>query len=58
MAGGFVIMAAFKNGAAERVVRGDIDMALICKNARLDLPVHESGTEGKRNILMHGLKSL
>ena len=58
MAGRFMIMAAFKNGAAEGVVCRDVDMTLICKDARLDLPVSEPGTEGKRNVLMHGLESL
>ena len=37
MASRFMIMAAFKNGAAEGVVCGDVDMTLICKDARLDL---------------------
>ena len=58
MAGRFVIMAARENGAVKGVVCGDIDTALVYKDACLDLPVSELRTEGKRNVLMHGLESL
>ena len=58
VSGGLVIVAARKDGAAEGVVGRDIDTALIGEDAGLDLPVSEAGTEGKRNVLMHGLESL
>ena len=37
--GGFVIMAAFQDGASEGVICGNIDTALVRKDAGLDLPV-------------------
>ena len=58
MTGGFVIMAAFEDGAAERVVGGNIDTALISEDTRFDLPVGEAGTEGERDVLVHGLESV
>ena len=58
VAGRFVIMAALENSAAKGVVRRDVDAALISEDTRLDLPVSEPGTEGKRNVLMHGLEGL
>ena len=51
-------MAALEDGAAEGVVGGDIDTALVRKDAGLDLPVGQAGAEGERDILMHGLESL
>ena len=58
MAGRCMVVAAFKNGPAEGVVCRDIDTALVCEDAGLNLPVGEAGTEGKRNVLMHGLECL
>ena len=58
MAGRFMIMAVFEDGAAKGVVGRDVDTAFVGKDAGLDLPVSEPGTEGKRNVLMHGLESL
>ena len=58
MAGGLVVMAAFEDGAAEGVVRRDVDTAFVSKDASFDLPVSKPGTEGERNILMHGLEGL
>ena len=51
-------MASFKDGAAEGVVSGDIDTALVSEDASFDLPVSKAGAEGERNILMHGLEGL
>ena len=58
MAGGLMIMAAFKDGMAEGVVGWYVDAAFVSKDAGFDLPVGEPGTEGKRDILMHGLEGL
>ena len=58
MASRFVIMATFKDCAAEGVVCRDVDAALVSKDADFDLPVSEPGTEGKRNVLVHGLEGL
>ena len=58
MAGRLVVMAAFENGTAEGIVCGDVDTTLVGKDAHVDLPVGESGTERERNVLVHGLKSL
>ena len=58
VAGRFVIMAVLENSAAKGVVRRDVDAALVSEDSRRDLPVSEPGTEGKRNVLMHGLEGL
>ena len=58
MAGGFVIMVVFENGAAKGIISGDIDTAFVGKDAGFNLPVGESRTEGERNILMHRLEGL
>ena len=58
MTGRFVIMAPFQDGASERVVRRDINTAFIRKDAGFNLPVSESGSKGKRNVLVHRLESL
>ena len=58
VAGRFMIMAAFEDGAAKGVICGDVDTAFVGKDARFDLPVSELRTEGERNVLMHGLESL
>ena len=43
---------------AERVVDRDIDVALVGKDACLNLPVGEAGVEQKENILVHRLEHL
>ena len=53
-----MIMASFQDGASEGVVCGNIDTAFVCKDAGLDLPVSQAGTEGERDILVHRLESL
>ena len=53
-----MVMAAFENGMVEGVVSRDIDAAFVGEDACFDLPVSEPGTEGERNVLMHGLESL
>ena len=58
MSGGFVIMASFQDGATKGVIRGDIDTAFIGEDAGFNLPVGQPGTEGERNILVHGLEGL
>ena len=56
--GAFVVVASLENGVAEGIVIGDIDTALIGQDARFDLPVGEAGTEGERNVIVHGLEGL
>ena len=56
--GGLMIMAALEDGAAEGIIRGDIDTAFVCEDAGLNLPISKTGTEGKRNVLVHGLEGL
>ena len=58
MTGGLMIMAALEDGAAEGVVCGDVDTAFVREDAGFDSPVGEAGTEGKRNVLVHGLEGL
>ena len=58
VAGGLVVMAAGKNGSSEGIVRRDVDAAFVGEDARFDLPVSEAGTEGERDIFLHGLESL
>ena len=58
MTGGVVIMAAVEDGAAEGVVRGDIDAALVREDAGFDLPVSQARAERERDIFMHRLESL
>ena len=58
MTGGFMIMAALEDGAAEEVVCRDVDATFVSEDAGFDLPVSESGTEGKGNVFVHGLESL
>ena len=53
-----MIMASFQDGASEGVICGDIDTALVRKDASLDLPVSQPGTEGEGNVLVHGLEGL
>ena len=58
MAGGFMIMAALEDGAAEGIICRDVDATLISKDAGFDLPVSESGTKGERDVFVHRLESL
>ena len=51
-------MASFQNGVTQGVIGRDIDMTLIGQDTRFDLPVRESGAEGKGDILIHGLECL
>ena len=53
-----MIVAAFKNVAAEGIICGDIDTAFVGEDAGFHLPVCEPRAEGKRNVLVHGLESL
>ena len=58
VAGGFVIMTAGKDGAAEGVISGYVDVAFVGEDARVYLPVSEMGAEWKGNIFVHGLECL
>ena len=58
MAGGCMVMASFENGAAERIISRDIDMAFIGEDTGLHLPVSQAGAEGERDVLVHRLKRL
>ena len=58
VAGRLMVMAACENGVAKGIVRGDVDAALVGKDACVNLPVSKSGTERKGNIVVHGLESL
>ena len=58
VAGRFMVMAAFEDGAAKRVIGGDIDMALVSEDACLDLPISKSRAKGKRDVLVHRLEGL
>ena len=42
----------------EGVVSGDVDVALIGQDASFNLPVREAGTEGERDVFVHGLEGL
>ena len=53
-----MIMAACQDGAAERVVGGDIDTALIGKDAGFNLPISKPGAKGEGNVFVHRLESL
>ena len=56
--GTVVVVAAFENSVPQGVVTWDIDAALIGQDACFDLPVGEAGTEGEREVVVHGLKGL
>ena len=56
--GGFVVVTPLEDGAAEGVVRGDVDAAFVRKDACLDLPVGQARAKRQRNVLVHGLESL
>ena len=58
VAGGRMIVAALEDGTAEGIVRGDIDTSFVSEDACFDLPVGEAGTEGERDVLVHGLESV
>ena len=58
VAGRFMIVAALENGTAKGVISGDVVMAFVDKDARFNLPVGKSRTEGERNVRMHRLESL
>ena len=58
MTGTFVVMTTLENSVTQGVVVGDVDPALIGQDACFDLPVGETGTEGKRDVLVHGLEGL
>ena len=58
MTGGFMIMAAFEDGAAEGIVCRDVDTTLVSKDTGFDLPVSEPGTKGERDVFVHRLESL
>ena len=58
VSGTFVVMATLENSMMEGVVIWDIDTTLIGQDARVDLPIGEVGTEGKRDVVVHGLEGL
>ena len=58
MAGRFMIMAALENGVAKGVVHRDVDTAFVGEDAGFGLPICQPGTEGERNVFMHGLEGL
>ena len=58
MTGAFVVMAPLENSVMKGVIIGDIDAALIGQDACFNLPVREAGTEGKRDVVIHGLEGL
>ena len=43
---------------AEGIVGRDVDTAFVGEDAGFDLPVCQPGTEGERDVLMHGLEGL
>ena len=58
MAGGLMVVASFEDGAAEGIVSGDVDTALIGEDTSLGLPVSEVGAKGERDVRVHRLKCL
>ena len=58
VSGGFMIVAMRKDGVAEGVVGGDVDPSFVSEDTGLNLPVSKAGTEGKRDVFVHGLKGL
>ena len=56
--GTFVVVTPLENGVAEGIVVGDIDTTLIGQDACVNLPIGEAGTEGKGDVLIHGLEGL
>ena len=53
-----MIVASFKDGTAKGVVRGDIDLPFVSEDASFNLPVSKAGTEGERDVFVHGLEGL
>ena len=53
-----MVVTSFQDGVTERVIVGDIDTALVGQDACVNLPVGEVGTEGERDVLVHGLECL
>ena len=58
VSGGFMIMAAGKDGSAKGVIGRNINAALIGEDFCLHLPVSKAGVEREGNILVHRLKCL
>ena len=58
MTSGRVVMATSEDGASEGVIGRDVDAAFVGKDAGFDLPVSQAGTEGERDVLVHGLEGL
>ena len=51
-------MATLEDGVTQGVIVGDIDTSLIGQDACINLPVGEAGTEGERDVFVHGLEGL
>ena len=56
--GGLMVMAAGRNGAAEGVIRRNIDMAFISKDMVIKFPVREVGPECIRDVFQGCLEVL
>ena len=54
----FMVVTPLENGVAEGIVIGDVDPTLIGQDACVNLPVREAGTEGERDVVVHGLEGL
>ena len=46
-----MVMTAGKDGTSERILWGNIDIAFVCEDMVVILPVRETGVEGSRDIL-------
>ena len=53
-----MIVASFKDGTVKGVIRWDVDTAFVGEDAGFGLPICQPGTEGERNVFMHGLEGL
>ena len=51
MTGSFMVMILGEDGVAEQVIRGDIDMAFVCQDMVIVLPIQEARLEDSRDIL-------
>jgi len=51
-------MTLFKDGMADGVVVGDVDLAFVSKDSSFMLPVREAGSEGEGDGSVHGLEGL
>ena len=58
MAGGFMIVAAGKDGTMEGVLRGDIDVTFVGQDVVIKLPIREVGAEGGGEVLQGRLQVL